>query len=283
MPRVTLVVTMSVIVASCFQLASAQTVPVPSGTSQTAASASSSSGEELAKKLNNPVASLSSVPFQSDFDFGLGTNKDGFRYTATLRPVVPVTLNKDWYMISRTVLPIISQSNVIGTSSQAGLGDTVQSFFFSPNKTTPFIWGAGPALLVPTATDHLLGTQKFGIGPTIVVLKQQSGWTYGMLLNHIWSVAGAHNRSDVNSTFLQPFLGYTTKSLWTFLVNSESSYDWTGRDWSVPIHVTATKLMRFGKLPVSAGGGLRCWATSPPSGPHGCGLRLVVTALFPKG
>ena len=152
------VVTMLVIVVTCFQSASAQTATAPSGASQTASSTSSSSGEELAKKLNNPVASLISVPFQSDFDFGLGANKDGFRYTATLRPVMPVTLNKDWYMISRTVLPIISQSDVIGTSSQAGLGDTVQSFFFSPSKTTPFIWVRDP--LRPNCHRPLAGHAK---------------------------------------------------------------------------------------------------------------------------
>jgi hypothetical protein len=241
------------------------------------------SAQELAKKLSNPVASLISVPFQSNFDFGLGPNEDGFRYTLNFQPVIPITLTPKWNLISRTILPVIHQSDVIGTSSQTGLGDTVQSFFLSPNKTKPFIWGIGPVFLVPTATDHLLGSQKFGIGPTGVILKQDGHWTYGLLFNHVWSVAGAHNRTDVNSTFLQPFLSYTTKNAWTFGLNTESSYDWTGEQWSTPIHLTATKVLKLGKLPVSAGGGLRCWAASPSGGPQGCGLRLIVTALFPKG
>ena len=141
--------------------------------------------QALAKKLANPISSLISVPFQNNFDFGMGPDKDGFRYTMNFQPVIPVALNKDWNLISRTILPVMAQDDVVGTSSQFGLGDTVQSFFFSPNKTEPFIWGAGPVLLIPTATDEVLGTQKFGIGPTVVVLKQQKGWTVGTLFNNV--------------------------------------------------------------------------------------------------
>ena len=257
-----------------------QTTPA---TEQAPSSSAASGAQELAKKLSNPVASLVSVPFQSNFDFGLGPNESGFRYTMNFQPVIPITLSKDWNLISRTIIPVIHQSDVIAATNQTGLSDTVQSFFLSPNKTKPFIWGLGPVFLIPTATDHLLGSQKFGIGPTGVILKQEGRWTYGFLFNHLWSVAGAHNRADVNSTFLQPFFSYTTKSAWTFTFNTESSYDWTAEAWSSPIHLTATKILRIGKVPVSAGGGLRCWAASPSSGPQGCGLRLVVTALLPKG
>src|SRR5215467_14574850 len=109
------------------------------------------SAQELAKKLSNPVASLISVPFQSNFDFGLGPNEDGFRYTLNFQPVIPITLTPNWNLISRTILPVIHQSDVVGTGSQTGLGDVVQSFFLSPNKTKPFIWGVGPAFLIPTA------------------------------------------------------------------------------------------------------------------------------------
>lgn len=241
-----------------------------------------SDSAELAKKLSNPVASLISVPFQSNFDFGMGPNENGFRYTLNVQPVIPIALNKDWNMIVRTIWPIIHQSDVIPGTSQTGLGDNVTSFFFSPNKTEPFIWGLGPALLIPTATNDFLGTEKFGIGPTVVVLKQKKGWTVGALANHIWSVAGNDARADVNSTFFQPFVSYTTKKAWTFSVNTESTYDWTGEQWSVPVNLAVSKLVRFGHQPVSLGGGLKCWATSPSGGPQGCGFRLTTTLLFPK-
>jgi hypothetical protein len=236
---------------------------------------------ELAKKLSNPVSSLISFPLQSNFDFGMGSGS-GWRYTLNLQPVIPFSLSPKWNMISRTIIPIIHQHNVVPGSTQTGLGDIAQSLFFSPTDSKKFIWGVGPQLLIPTATDDNLGTEKFGLGPTFLILKQEHGWTYGMLSNHVWSVAGDDSRADVNSTFLQPFLAYNTKDAWTYNVNTEASYDWTGNHWSIPIHVTVTKLVKFGKQPVSFGGAMRCWVTSPRGGPQHCGFRIIVTPLFPR-
>jgi len=250
-------------------------------TSDSAQSQTGSDAHELAKKLSNPVASLISVPFQSNFDFGMGTGS-GWRYQLNFQPVIPIRLNSKWNLISRTILPVIHQHNVANVGSQSGLGDITQSFFFSPAEEKRFVWAVGPALLIPTATDDLLGTEKFGAGPTVLVLKQQGGWTYGALTNHIWSFAGDEDRASVNSTFLQPFLAYNTKDAWTYTVNTESSYDWTANHWSVPINFTLSKLTKFGKHPVSLGAGFRCWAASPPGGPENCGFRFVVTPLFPR-
>lgn len=243
---------------------------------------SAAEAQELAKKLSNPVASLISLPLQSNFDFGMGGGS-GWRYTLNVQPVIPIKLSKEWNLISRTIVPIIHQGNVTGDGEgQSGLGDTTQSFFFSPSKTEPFIWAVGPVALIPTATDRRLGNQKWGLGPTALVLKQKEGWTYGMLANHVWSVAGKSNRSEVSATFLQPFLSYTNRQAWTYSINTESTYDWVSNSWAVPINPLMSKLVRFGKQPVSFGGGVKCWVTSPAGGPEGCSLRIVVTALFPK-
>jgi hypothetical protein len=132
--------------------------------------------QELAKKLSNPVASLISVPFQSNVDFRMGTGS-GWRYTLNFQPVYSIALSPKWNMISRTIMPIIHQSKVVGTSSQSGLGDIVQSLFFSPNKSEPFVWAVGPVVLIPTATNDSLGSKQLGMGATALVLKQDHGWT----------------------------------------------------------------------------------------------------------
>jgi hypothetical protein len=241
--------------------------------------------QELAKKLSNPVSSLISVPFQYNYDHRIGRDDEGHKHQVNFQPVIPISLNSDWTLISRTIVPIIDQDDIAPLAgSQFGLGDVTQSFFFSPKQPTNGItWGLGPVLLLPTGTDELLSTEKWGAGPTAVVLTQQSGWTVGVLANHIWSYAGDDARAEVDSTFLQPFISYTTPDAWTFGLNTESTYDWTAREWSVPINLTATKLTKIGDQPVSLGGGIRYWADSPDTGPEGWGARAIVTFLFPSG
>ncbi|XDA99257.1 transporter [Sulfitobacter sp. LCG007] len=243
-----------------------------------------SDSQELAKKLSNPIASLISVPFQLNYDEGFGPD-DGHRYLLNIQPVIPISISDDWNMIVRVILPVISQNDVFGDSgSDDGLGDTVASLFFSPKQAGPsgLIWGVGPVFSLPTATEDTLGSEKWGIGPTAVALRQGGPWTYGVLANHLWSVAGDDDRADFSSTFLQPFVSYTTATAWTTALNTEASYDWKAEEWSVPINLSVSKLLTAGNQPISVGGGLRWWADSPPGGPEGLGLRAFVTLLFPK-
>ena len=240
---------------------------------------------DLAKKLSNPIADLISIPFQFNYNDKIGPQENGKQAYLNIQPVIPFHLNADWNLISRTILPIVNQDDIApGAGHQFGLGDTLQSLFFSPKAPGPggIIWGIGPALQFPTATDGLLGSGKYAAGPTAVILKQTGGWTYGILANHLWSYAGDSNRSNVSSTYLQPFMAYTTKDAWTFSLNTESTYNWITDKWSVPINGMISKLVRFGKLPVQFGGGLRYWAVSPDGvGPKDIGYRFVVTVLLP--
>jgi hypothetical protein len=247
------------------------------------ASTASAQSEDLAKQLANPIASLISFPIQSNLDFNIGPS-NGTRLRTNIQPVIPFTLNDDWNVISRTIVPVIWQENVAGASgTQFGLGDTLQSLFFSPSDTVNgFTWGVGPVLQLPTGTDPLLGAGKWGAGPTAVVLKQAGPWTVGALANHVWSFAGDSTRGDVSNTFLQPFLSYTTSNAWTFSLNTESVYNWTAASWTVPINTEVRKLVSFGEQPVSLFAGLRYWAVSPANGPSGLGVRAGLTFLFPR-
>ena len=135
---------------------------------------------------------------------------------------------------------------------------------------------------MPTGTDDLLGGGKWGLGPTFVVLRQNGPWAIGGLANHIWSVAGSGNRNDISSTFIQPFITYNTPTAVAFALNTESSYDWKSDQWSIPVNLMVSKLVRFDKQMISFQGGIRYWAKSTDSGPEGLGLRFAVIFLFPK-
>jgi hypothetical protein len=241
---------------------------------------------DLAKHLSNPIANLISVPLQYNYNDKIGPLQNGKQSYVNVQPVVPISLNADWNVISRTIIPIVNQNDIApGAGSQFGLGDTLQSLFVSPKAPGAggIIWGVGPAMLFPTAGDSLLGSGKYAAGPTGVVLWQANGWTYGMLANHLWSYAGDNNRSNVNNTFLQPFVSYTTKDAWTFTLNTESTYNWITDKWYVPVNATVAKLIKFGDQPVQIGGGPRYWLASPDNvGPKNFGARFFVTFLFPK-
>jgi hypothetical protein len=254
-------------------------------TSALAVSAQAETNEELAMQLSNPVAALISVPFQFNYERNIGSARSGKRWVLNIQPVVPFDLNADWNIISRTILPVVWQDEVFpGAGRQTGTGDTVQSLFFSPKAPTAggVIWGAGPVLLLPTGSNDLLTTDKWGAGPTAVVIRQQGPWTVGALANHIWSFAGNSSRADVNATFLQPFVTYTTRTATTFSLNTESTYDWNGRQWAVPINTGVSQILRLGDQLVQVGVLARYWASTSDQGPHGWGLRLNFTLLFPR-
>lgn len=237
--------------------------------------------DELAKQLSNPVAALISVPFQLNYD---DYSDAGEKWLLNIQPVIPISLTDKWNVISRTILPVIDQKNVVEDGSQSGLGDTVQSLFFSPKAPTSSGWivGLGPAALLPTATDDLLGQEQWALGPTAVMLKQTgSGWTYGALMNQLWSVAGDDDRPEVNAMFLQPFLSKALGQGRTIALNTESTYDWERQQWTIPINLGYSRVSKFGSQLVSCQGGVRYYAEAPEGGAD-WGLRFTFTLLFPK-
>jgi hypothetical protein len=257
--------------------------------------------DKLAKQLANPISSLISVPFQANEDWGYGPSGNGYKFTLNIQPVIPISISKNWNVIVRTILPIVSQHDLFyvpnlpkdsplqpQNRSQDGLSDTTQSFFFSPKKPGPFglIWGIGPAFLYPTGTHPLLDTGTFSIGPTAVVLKQIGGLTAGALMNQLWSVIISEHRSSVSQMFLQPFAAYTTGTHTTFTISTESTANRNASSdagkWTVPVIFQISQILKIGKQPISIQIGGKYYADSPRYGPD-WGARLNITLLYPTG
>lgn len=240
---------------------------------------------DLAQKLANPIAALISIPIQANYDENIGPTDDGSTWKINIQPVIPFSIGDKLILISRTILPVIDQSDVpVKGSGESGIGDVLQSFFFSPKQPTSrgLIWGVGPVLLLKTATEDALGSEKWGAGPTGVVLVQKGAWTCGALTNHIESFAGNDDRADISATFIQPFLTYITHTKTSIGVSTESTYDWEAEEWSVPVNFTVFQMLKLGGQIFQFGGGVRYWAESPGNGPEDWGARIQLTFLFPK-
>lgn len=241
--------------------------------------ADSDEADRLAKELSNPVAALISVPFQYNYTQTYGA--DGYQNLLNIQPVIPISISEDWNLISRTILPIIQQGDVVPGTSQFGLGDTTQSFFFSPKKPTKsgLIWGVGPAIYIPTGTDDL-GAETWAMGPTFVVLKQSKGWTVGALANQLWATGGP---ADINSLYVQPFVSKALGKGRTITFNTETTYDWTNDQWNIPFNLGYSKVSKLGgKQLVSNYFGIKAYADTPYGNGPDWGVRYVFTLLFPK-
>jgi hypothetical protein len=244
---------------------------------------SSSSAEELAKKLSNPVASLISVPFQNNMDVGIGPY-NGSKNTLNFQPVIPINMTANYNLITRFIIPIVAQQDITGEgTSQSGLSDAVVSAWVSPAEAkNGLTWGVGPVFLVPIATNDFLGTKKFGVGPTALVLKQTNGFTFGALVNQIWSVAGASDRADVNQMFVQPFLSYNWKSGAGLGINSEITQNWEGNTTSVFINPTISGVTKIGKQTIQLLIGPRIQVAAPGGNKAAFGVRTMLVFVFPK-
>lgn len=189
----------AVVAVASLTISSVHAAPTAGPDDQISASteAPASDADALAKKLANPIAAMISVPFQNNFDWGGGPNGDGFQWKLNIQPVIPIKLNDEWNLINRTIIPIVSQDDIVGTSSQTGLSDITTSFWFSPTDPTSngWIWGVGPAFLLPTGSDNLLTANQWAAGPTAIALKQDGKFTYGALVNQLWSFAGDGGRA----------------------------------------------------------------------------------------
>ena len=239
--------------------------------------------EDLAKQSQNPIADLVSVPFQSNTNFNTGPfNRT--QEVLNIQPVVPLHINADWNMISRTIVPVISQPDPILNSSTNGIGDITQSLFLSPVHSDPLIWGVGPVFTVPSATDPILGQGKVLLGPTVVLLTTPGHWVIGVLANNQWSVGGDPLRPHVNAFLAQPFINYNMAHGWFLTTSPIITANWRaapGQQWTVPVGGGIGRVFRIGDQPVNlsiAG----YYNVERPTGTSTWQLRTSFALLFPE-
>jgi opacity protein-like surface antigen len=253
------------------------------------AAASSPSGaqaqdtEELAKESQNPVANLISLPFQNNTNFNAGP----FNRTQdilNIQPVLPMPLGSDWNIISRTIVPLMSQPDLVSDSSTNGIGDITQSLFLSPANPGAIIWGVGPVYTMPSASNPILGTGKVLLGPTAVVLVTPGPWVIGVLVNNQWSVAGDSNRTSVNAFLAQAFVNYNMAGGWFLTYSPIITANWnapSGQQWTVPVGGGFGRVFKIEGQAYSASISAYYNAVRPDNAGN-WQLRAQIALLFPK-
>jgi hypothetical protein len=212
--------------------------------------------EQLAKLAQNPVGNLISVPFQYNGNLNFGPEK-GTQNILNIQPVIPISVNDDWNIITRTILPVVWLPALSpNDNSVRGISDLQFTAFLSPANPGSWIWGIGAITQAPTHSNAKLGNDNWGLGPSFVVLHLEKGspWVYGVLVNNIWSLGSKEGSPSYNNGLIQPFLNYNLPS-GTYLTTSPIiTVNWKAsgsNQWTVPIGGGVGKIFHFGKLPVN--------------------------------
>jgi hypothetical protein len=245
------------------------------------------SAEELAKLAQNPVGNLISLPFQNNTNFNVGP-RDGTQDILNIQPVLPLKLDDDWNLITRTIMPLIWQPGFApGEDTRFGLGDIQLSAFLSPSKPTDsgLIWGAGAIVQMPTDTNDL-GNKNWGLGPTGVVLHLKHGdpWVYGVLVNNVWALSNDKRGGAYNNGLMQPFVNYNFQGGLYLTTAPIVTVDWkadSDQAWTVPLGGGVGKIFHLGKLPVNSQLSAYYNVVHPDYGAN-WQLRAQVQLMFPK-
>lgn len=304
----------ALLIVSCGS-ASAQSEPPDSQAHANQSGSEQDQASSLAKAVQNPVASLISVPLQNNSNFDIGAN-NRTQNILNIQPVIPVRISKNWNLIARVITPIIYQPSIPSLVFQAntpfnhlgtlGLGDINPTFFLSPANPKKLIWGIGPTFLLPTATDDVLGQKKWSVGPSVVLLVQPGHWTLGALINNVWSFAGgnqalpfpsqllpcgscggpigASSGRNVNQMLLQYFINYNLTKGWYLAMQPIVTANWeasSGSNWTIPFGGGIGRIMKFGNQPVNLSAQFYGNAKYPRFGAP-WSMRLQLAFLFPK-
>ena len=194
------------------------------------------SNEELLKMKQNPVSGLRQVVLDTTLSPNMPVT-GGSEGSYSLQVVWPFRLDDDWRLITYSILPVLQVPEGNGEYT-VGTGNTLLNAFVTPaTPASDFVWGLGPAVLLPTRGDPDLGSDRLGLGPSGVLFYAKDNWGAGVVLQNVWSLGG-EGRDEVNMFGGQYFLNYNLPEDWFLYSNSTITADWLADSsdrWTVPV------------------------------------------------
>jgi len=257
--------------------------PRPTDSGQPVESASGARESELARRSQNPVEDMVSIPVEENLDYGIGAN-DRAQSTLKIEPRIPAHVLPSWNIVTRTIIPIVYKPDAMATTGgSSGLGDVNPTFFVTQAHPGPVIWGVGPDVVLPTATQTSLGAGKWSVGPSVALVVKPRRWTLGFIASNVWSFAGQSGRSSVDKGSLQYFIHYNLANGWSVKTSPTMTAEWekaSGDVWTIPVGGGVAKVFALGKLAINASLAGYGYAAKPSDGPD-WQLRCEASFLFP--
>lgn len=247
--------------------------------------------QAIIKISQNPVGNIAIIPFQNNFNYGVGPYTR-FQYNLNIQPVVPFELNPSLSLIARTIIPVIDQPSFAppavcagpsGCGSTFGIGDIQEQLYFGP-KTKPgaLIWGAGPIFQFPSASPGVLGAGKWAAGPAAAALIMPGHIVTGILVTQLWSFAGQANRPNVDAGLFQPFFNYNLKNGWAISIAPIITVNWSAAQnkWAVPLGGGVSRTFKLGDQLMSLSALYYTYITRPIANPQ-TNLKISWSLLYP--
>jgi hypothetical protein len=238
----------------------------------------------LARALQNPIEDMITVPVELNLDYGVGAY-DRANGTLKVEPRGPIHVRAGWNIATRTIVPIMNQANQnAATGGSSGLGDVNPTFFLSPARTGPFLWGFGPDFVLPTATQTSLGTGKWSAGPALALVFRPKRFSLAVIASNVWSFAGASGKPSVNEGSLQYLGHYGFGDGWSLNSSPTITAEWNnaaGDVWEVPVGGGLARVIRWRDFAIAPGLAAYDYVMKRSDSPD-WELRCEVSFLFPQ-
>ena len=226
---------------------------------------------EMIKATQNPLTrNLASITASNEFSFGLGP-EDEFGYSLFIKPSVPIVLGEDWSLINRATLPVFAVPSARPDGSRTvGLGDIQYSILVSPTTTRKLVWGFGPTVQFPSASEDLLGSGKWAMGPAAIIVATPRRSVFGVLVQNLWSVAGNSANPDVNLLTMRLLANVNLPKGWFISSKPNISADWEAEKdqrWLVAAGGGVGKVFRVGNVGISLEAEFFGYPVKPDGGP----------------
>jgi len=279
-----------------FALAGVWATAATAGPTSTAGDDDKQNMTEINKQLTNPVSSIWSITFQQNnfqLDPGYGGHSDRWSSNLLFQPVLPIGISPDFNLITRPVVPLVvsqphpNPKNPLEIDRSTDFGDIALLQLVSPSPKLAGSWllGLGPTWIFPSAGSDFTGQGKVQVGPSALVGYLAEKWIVGALVQNWWSIGGSNSRNDTRSMNLQPIASVFLPDAWSIGYSGNILANWENppsETWTVPVGLSVSKVVKFGKLPIRIALGGQWMPVRPSLFGQKWNIQVVVAPVIPK-